>query len=312
MKCNECILLLDDLVDCNPGATAKDLTEHLSICDACAREYTLLRKEMELYDRCALELAPHFWAGVQARIATENEIHAQRFAGLFNVFRFARMGAAVTGLLIVLGSIGLWRYLQTRPGPREYPKAPQVSVAATQQKGDATAVTVPSLTERREIDKNDVSKRSLVAKPSNRKNGSRAYAGMIEKAVSGPDAAVGRDQVFTSPRLAAPDFAADSARHLEQVEILLRSVKNSRLLGRSYTLDLTYESRLSKDLLVRNALLRHDADLAGDVPLTRLLDQFKPFLIEIANLRDNSDANEIRQVKESLTKAEIVAALHSF
>lgn len=312
MKCNECTSLLEDLLYCNLGATEKDLAEHLSVCDACTREYTLLRKEKELYERCDLHVAPDFWAGVQARIATENGLHAQRFAGLFTVFRFARMGTAVTGLLIVVGSIGLWRYLQTRPGPGEFPNAPQVSVATTQQKSDAAAVTVSSKTEGTLIGKKDMSKRPLVSKPSSLKNGSRAYARKIEKPVFSTDTAIGRNQISTSPRRTASDLDADSTRHLEQVEILLRSFKNSRSLRHSYTLDLTYESRLSKDLLVRNALLRHDAELAGDVPLTRLLDQFKPFLVEIANLRNNSDSKEIRQVKERLTKAQIIAALHSF
>jgi len=309
MKCNECASLLEDLLYSNFGTTQKDLAEHLTVCDACAREYALLRKEKELYDRCDLEVAPNFWAGVQARIAGENGLHAQRFVGLFDGVRFAHMGAAFTGLIIVVGSIGLWRYLETRPGPAEFPNAPQVSVATTEQKSDAVAVTVSSKTEGSLIDKRDVSKHPLVSKPFNLKGASRAYARKIEKPLFSTDTVVERNQIFTSQRR---DLDADSARHLEQVEILLRSFKNSRFLRDSNTLDLTYESRLSKDLLVRNALLRRDAELAGDVPLTRLLDQFEPFLVDIANLRDNSDSKEIRQVRESLTKAQIIAALHSF
>ena len=310
MKCNECAPLLEDFLYCNLGATEKDLAEHLTVCDACALEYALLRKEKELYDRCDLELVPDFWSGVQARIARENGLHTSRFARWFNGFRFAYMRAAVTGLIIVVGSIGVWRYRETRPGPADIPNTSQGSVAA-QKRDTGAAVTVSSNTDGSLFDNRDMSKHSLVSKPSNLKRASRAYSRKIEKPVISMDA-VERNQIFASQRRNDSDLDADSARHLEQVEILLRSFKNSRFLRHSNTLDLTYESRLSKDLLVRNALLRRDAELAGDVPLTRLLDQFEPFLVDIANLRDTSDSKEIHQVRENLTKAQIIGALHSF
>jgi hypothetical protein len=94
--------------------------------------------------------------------------------------------------------------------------------------------------------------------------------------------------------------------------MLLRSFKNSRLSRQSATLDLTYESRLSKDLLAHNALLRRDAELAGDVPLTRLLERFEPFLLDIANLQKNSRPKEIRLVRDNLVKTQIIAALQAF
>ena len=322
MRCNECAPLLEDsLYHKLVATTEKDLAEHLAACDSCAREYALLRREQELYARSELQIRPQFWAGVQARIARENALRAQRFPGLFNVFRIPRVGVAVACLLVAVGSIGLWRYLEVRRGntiDAQLQNVPPTSVATTnkkaEQRRDVVALTDSRKTQVDGQKRDTSSGRLLVAKRINHRSpsASRAYATKIDKPVPDTDAVVEQNQILLAQKGIASDLDADSARHLEQVEMLLRSFKNGRFLRHSNTLDLPYERRLSKDLVVRNVLLRRDAELAGDVPLIRLLDQFEPFLVDIANLRDNSDSKEIRQVRESLTKAQIIAALHSF
>jgi len=287
MKCDECMPLLEDfLYNQVDGAAEKALAEHLPACDSCAREYALLQREQELYARSEVEIAPDFWSGVQARIASENRSGAQWFAGLFDAFRFAPI-AGIACLMVIVGSIGLWRYLSPRtdhPVTAQVQNAPQVGVTTTAP----------------EIEKGKIDW-MLPYRPVSR-SASRVYVRKIEKRAPATN-------VVVESKPLNNELDADSARHLEQVEMLLRSFKNSR---RSNTLDLTYESGVSKDLLARNVLLRRDAELAGDEPLTRLLDQFQPFLVDIANLRDNSDSKEIHKVRERLTKSEIIAAVHSF
>lgn len=285
MKCDECAPLLEDFLYHEVDAsTEKAVAEHLLTCDSCTREYALLRKEQELYARSEVDIAPDFWSGVQARIANENRSGAPWFAGLFNAFRFAPI-AGIAGLMVVVGLIGLWRYFAPRndnPVTAKIQNVPQISVTTTEQK------SVPQI----ETVKSDISRPHRFV----------SHVRKVEKPVSITNVVVENKPLST-------DLDADSARHLEQVEMLLRSFKNGR---RSNTLDLTYESGLSKDLLARNVLLRRDAELVGDEPLTRLLDQFEPFLVDIANLRDNADSKEIHKVRERLTKSEIIAAVHSF
>lgn len=285
MNCDECAPLLEDFLYHEVDAsTEKAVAEHLSTCDSCTREYALLRKEQELYARSEVDIAPDFWSGVQARIANENRSGASWFAGLFNAFRFAPV-AGIACLMVVVGLIGLWRYFAPRndnPVTAKIQNVPQISVTTTEQK------SVPQI----ETAKSD----------SSRPHRFVTHVRKVEKPVSITNVVVENKPLST-------DLDADSARHLEQVEMLLRSFKNGR---RSNTLDLTYESGLSKDLLARNVLLRRDAELVGDEPLTRLLDQFEPFLVDIANLRDNADSKEIHKVRERLTKSEIIAAVHSF
>jgi hypothetical protein len=123
---------------------------------------------------------------------------------------------------------------------------------------------------------------------------------------------LGNDPILPSQTTVAADLDADSVRHIERAEMLLRSFKNSRLLRKANTLDLKYERQLSKDLVSRNSLLRRDAELAGNLPLARLLDRLEPFLLEIANLQDNSGRQEIRFVREGLVREQIIAALQTF
>jgi len=320
MNCNECAPLLEDLLYHKLSATTEnELVEHLTACNACAGEYALLSKEQELYGRCEFQIAPQFWTGVQARIASENGSRAGRFASLFNVFHLPPLGAAVACLFVVLGLIGAWRYFDLRreqTASAEFNDAPPVSVATTDPKSSAVQGTESRNAEQAPSDgvkRNPSSRRLLVSQPMKLKSpDAREYARKIEKPTVGTDIVVKEKQVLAAQARTTSDLDADSARHLEQVEMLLRSFKNGRLLRHGNTLDLKYESRLSKDLLVQNVLLRHDAELAGDVPLSRLLDRFEPFLLDIANLRTNSDAKEIRLIRENLTKAEIISALHAF
>ena len=188
--------------------------------------------------------------------------------GLFNVFPVSPVGVAIACFLIVVGSIGLWSYIEVRPGNKISAKlqnAPPVSVATTDQTTDQKRDAVPVTDSRSDGEKRDTSSHPpFVAKRTNlgSPGASRAYAEKIEKPVPGTDAVIEQNQILPAQRGIASDLDADSARHLEQVEMLLRSFKNGRLLRHSNTLDLTYESRLSKDLLVRNVLLRRDAELA--------------------------------------------------
>jgi hypothetical protein len=315
MRCDECIPLLEDYVNQQAGETGgQDLRDHLAVCSGCAREYVLLRREQELYGRCELQVGPEFWTGVQQLIAKENESRAGTFASLFNPFRFAPLGAALAGVVVVAVLIGVWRSLESR---REQSNTEVVQntapvMAATFPSPDAAPGaardTKPESTAKN-LDKNERTK--IPTRVSHLAKLGNARVTNLSRRKE-PDLVVAENANLHAHRSIASSLDAENARHVEQVEMLLRSFKNSRLSRRSATLDLTYESRLSKDLLAHNALLRRDAELAGDVPLRRLLERFEPFLLDIANLQKNSPPKEIRLVRDNLMKTQIIAALQAF
>ena len=101
------------------------------------------------------------------------------------------------------------------------------------------------------------------------------------------------------------------ARHVEQTQMLLRSFQNSRPDDNS-KVNVAYERKLSRRLLAENATLKLDAETRGDRDTRQVLDSIEPFLLDIANLREDSSREEVRSIKERVTKNEIIAALQVY
>ena len=100
----------------------------------------------------------------------------------------------------------------------------------------------------------------------------------------------------------------DTARHIEQTENLLRSIRNLPSDSEE-EIDVTYDKALSRRLLNENVVLRRDAEMKAKFPTKTLLADLEPFLIDIANLPDHARPEEVRVIKERVQKTEIVAAL---
>jgi len=114
----------------------------------------------------------------------------------------------------------------------------------------------------------------------------------------------------TSARLLDPE-QKELARHVEQAQILLRSIKNARPSDGD-TVNISYEKKLSRKLLAENATLQLDAETRGDRDTQQVLDSIEPFLLDIANMHDNASREEVRSVKERVKKTEIIAALQVY
>ena len=101
----------------------------------------------------------------------------------------------------------------------------------------------------------------------------------------------------------------DTALHIEQSKILLRSIKNVQISDTDEEIDVTYDKALSRRLLNENVVLRRDAEMKAKFPTKTLLADLEPFLIDIANLPDRARPQDVREIKERVQKTEIVAAL---
>jgi hypothetical protein len=109
-----------------------------------------------------------------------------------------------------------------------------------------------------------------------------------------------------------PGFDIDereTAKHIEQTENLLRSIRNVPVTDSDEEIDVTYDKALSRRLLMENVVLRRDAEMKAKFPTKTLLADVEPFLIDIANLPDHAKPEELRAIKERVHKTEIVAAL---
>ena len=101
----------------------------------------------------------------------------------------------------------------------------------------------------------------------------------------------------------------DTANHIEQSKLLLRSIRTSAIADNDDEIDVTYDKALSRRLLNENVVLRRDAEMKAKFPTKMLLADLEPFLIDIANLPDHARAEDVRVIKERVQKTEIVAAL---
>jgi hypothetical protein len=122
---------------------------------------------------------------------------------------------------------------------------------------------------------------------------------------SAADAVVARPEPLLDPG------QKDVARHVEQTQMLLRSIKNARPAS-DEAVDIAYEKKLSRRLLAENATLQLDAEVRGDKDTKQVLDQIEPFLLDIANMRDKASREDVRSIRERVTKNEIIAALQVY
>ena len=104
----------------------------------------------------------------------------------------------------------------------------------------------------------------------------------------------------------------DTAKHIEQTQNLLRSIRNLPVSDSDDEVDVTYDKALSRRLLNENIVLRRDAEMKAKFPTKTLLSDLEPFLIDIANLPDQAKPYEVRTIKERVQKTEIVAALSEY
>lgn len=101
----------------------------------------------------------------------------------------------------------------------------------------------------------------------------------------------------------------ETAKHIEQTENLLRSIRNTPVSDSDDEVDVSYDKALSQRLLIENVVLRRDAEMKAKFPTKTLLADLEPFLIDIANLPDRAKPEDLRAIKERVQKTEIVAAL---
>lgn len=116
--------------------------------------------------------------------------------------------------------------------------------------------------------------------------------------------------VTTDAQLLDPS-EKEVARHVEQAQMLLRSIKNARAEGGG-TFNVAYEKKLSRRLLGENVTLQLDADTRGDKDTKRVLDRIEPYLLDIANMPEKASREDVRSIRERIDRKEIIAALQVY
>ena len=290
MKCEVCLEFLEEYLDGElaPPDQAQ-VAEHLLVCSDCSESFAGLTEEQELfarYDR-ELEVPPFLWTRVAAHTVSENNKPRRGWASLF-----ARPVAGVIAVLLFAIAGGVV-YLLTRQ-PTATPTVARENNATLPRNG-----TDP-MPEKKAVAPQDDQKPKLVAaQPKSRPR--------VQPAINHTPA--DQSDVLSSDLAYLDMDDQDTAKHIEQSQNLLRSIRNVPTSDGEEEIDVTYDKALSRRLLNENVVLRRDAEMKAKCPTKTLLADLEPFLIDIANLPDRARPEEVRAIKERVQKTEIVAAL---
>ena len=105
------------------------------------------------------------------------------------------------------------------------------------------------------------------------------------------------------------DVQTMTAIHFEKAETLLRAFRNVRLNEAGSGTEVSYERKRAQQLVYQNMMLRREADAAGDVQISSVLESLEPILLDIANLPDKPDADTVRVIRDRVERKNIVALL---
>jgi hypothetical protein len=287
MKCEVCSEFLEEYLDSElaPGERER-VGAHLIQCVDCSTKFETLAAEQELfarYDR-EIEVPPFLWTRIAEQALTEsNAPRRSWFASLF-ARRFAGV-AAIVLLAIAVSAV----YLMSRQATPEKSVVDRVSpTGPTQEQARNTGETVSRGSTRMNADK---SKRQ------------------IRRAIHTDRDVSDQSDVLSSDLGYLDIDEQDTAKHIEQTQNLLRSIKNLPVSDSDDEIDVSYDKALSRRLLNENVVLRREAEMKAKFPTKTLLADLEPFLIDIANLPDHARPEDVRVIKERVRKTEIVAAL---
>jgi hypothetical protein len=174
MKCEECTTgALEELLDGElERERAAEMNAHLAACEPCALRYDELLDEQTIYASYErdVEVAPHLWASVAARIAAAEksvEVKPHGGASLFQKVRawlanalvaprFSPVLTAAMMLLAVGATATVMKYLNSQTPTPASIAGGQGATATPEQKNvvqpapDATPNTTPNATEKQE------------------------------------------------------------------------------------------------------------------------------------------------------------------
>ena len=282
MKCEVCLELLEEYLDGELAATDQaHMGEHLIECADCAASLATLTAEQELfarYDR-ELDVPPFLWTRVAAHTVAEND--APKVKGWVAIF--ARPLASVIAILLLAITLGIVYLFSLQPESKP-------RLAESKPTPSAPKNNDPQPDRKPEI---------VASKPKPRPRGKHTTN----------HAPADQSDVLSSDLAYLDLDEQDTARHIEQTQNLLRSIRNVPTSDGDDEIDVTYDKQLSRRLLNENVVLRRDAEMKAKFPTKMLLSDLEPFLIDIANLPDHARAEDVRAIKERVQKTEIVAAL---
>ena len=117
------------------------------------------------------------------------------------------------------------------------------------------------------------------------------------------------EQFASLPQVRSADSETLTAMHFETSERLLTAFRNIRFDEPGVAAEISYERSRAQQLVYQNMILRREADTAGDVQVSSLLENLEPILIDIANLPEKPDQDDVDVIRQRVERKNIVPLL---
>jgi len=278
-----------------PADVAGAVIAHLAVCARCAARAREAEQAMAAIDGAIDDESPIDIPTARLRARVESAVMERLVESSAPSFAprniFWRAGLIAASALVVAGVMG-WFVLRSSPAPerRQAAHVAQETPAANPPRPQQSSA--PSATGQR----GKTHRPRFVKKP---------VSDLAQTSLPGPDVAAPAAVLSEGETF----FDFETTRHLEKAQVLLRSFENASSPSAE---ELAYDKRVSKELLLRNILLRRDAEGAENAPAKSLLGSLEPLLLDIANLPARPVSGDLASVKRRIRKSEIVAALQVY
>lgn len=265
---------------------AREVERHLLTCSECEllrADFLNLRNQLTSFET---SLQPQ----VQNRALKKILAGPTRVPARGLQWNFGTQAVAFATLLIVAAIIGLLAYQNSN---QRDPKQVAV-VQQTPSPMPVASVEPPKQAEPKESPESQ-------AQPSPNKGNEEKPRPAKRPIVREPKP--GEQFAAIPERVRSADAETMTAMHFETSERLLLAFKNVRLE------EVNYERKRARQLVLQNMLLKREADAAGDVQTSSLLENLEPILIDISNLPDKPDEDTVRAIRERVERKNIVGLL---
>jgi hypothetical protein len=295
MKCEVCVERLEEYLDGEvPAEEQEQLSAHLITCAGCSETFGALTAEQEMFARYErdVEVPPFLWT----RIAQDTVAANIGKGGGWRAYFFAKPLAGVIAILLAAIAVGVVYVMSRRPTPKEIvkqtdPTLPRYGTDLVQERVN------------RDEEQPQVKPEEIVSVPRQQRR--------VRPAIKHTPR-IDQSDVLSSDLGYLDIDDQDTAKHIEQTQNLLRSIRNVSVTDGDEEIDVSYDKALSRRLLSENIVLRRDAEMKAKFPTKTLLADVEPLLIDIANLPDRARPEDVRVIKERVQKTEIVAALMGY
>src|ERR1044072_749784 len=279
-------------------AEAREVERHLVGCTDCQQvraDFLNLRSQIAGFE---MSLAPEVQnRALKQILSTPRRAPARRFA-----WSFGTQAAAFATLVIVAAIIGFLIYKSSNTPATDKHFAVQntptpVPSATVQQKQPEPEASPSPNTPANKDNEQTAPRRSPSPAPKNP---------LVREPKPG-------EQFAAIPSTPEPLRSADTqtmtALHFEKSETLLVAFRNVRLNDPGTAAEVAYERKRAQQLVLQNMMLRREADVAGDVQNSSLLENLEPILIDISNLPDKPDKDAVRVIRQRVERKNIVPLL---